>query len=73
MVVNMNQKTSENSSIKTFENQKVEKKECNKDFWCKFVVGTKIAVIAGLITFLAIKIYQDKCQDCKKVNIEKIR
>ena len=69
----MNQKTSENSSIKTFENQKVEKKECNKDFWCKFVVGTKIAVIAGLITFLAIKIYQDKCQDCKKVNIEKIR
>lgn len=69
----MNQKTSENSSIKTFENQKVEKKECNKDFWCKFVVGTKIAIIAGLITFLAIKIYQDKCQDCKKVNIEKIR
>ena len=34
----MNQKTSENSSTKTFENQKVEKKECNKDFWCKFVV-----------------------------------
>lgn len=67
----MNQKTSENSSIKTFENQKVKKKECNKDFWCKFVVGTKIAIIAGLITFLAIKIYQDKCQECKKQIIQK--
>ena len=68
----MNQKTSENSSIKTFENQKVEKKECcNKDFWCKFVVGTKIAVIVGLLTFLVVKIYQDKCQDCKKQIIQK--
>ena len=69
----MNQKTSENSSTKTFENQKVEKKECNKDFWCKFVVGTKIALLVGLITFLAIKIYQDKCQECKKQIIQKER
>ena len=67
----MNQKTSESSSIKTFENQKIEKKERNKDFWCKFVVGTKIAIITGLITFLAIKIYQDKCQACKKQIIQK--
>lgn len=67
----MNQKTSESSSIKTFENQKVKKKECNKDFWCKFVVGTKIAIITGLITFLAIKIYQDKCQECKEQIIQK--
>lgn len=68
-----NYDTSENSSIKTFENQKVKKKKCNKDFWCKFVVGTKIAIIAGLMIFLAIKIYQDKCQDCKKqiINNEK--
>lgn len=68
-----NHDTSENLSIKTFENQKVKKKKCNEDFWCKFVVGTKIAIIAGLMIFLAIKIYQDKCKDCKKqiINNEK--
>lgn len=66
----MDQKTSENSSVKTFENQKVEKRKCDKDFWCKFVIGTKIALLVGLITFLTIKIYQDKCQECKKQIIQ---
>lgn len=72
----MKDKTSENiKTIKTSEKQKIEKKGCNEDFWCKFVVGTKIAVIIALSAFLVMKYLEHRCQECKKqmINNEKTK
>lgn len=71
----MIKQTSESFSKQTSEKQKMEKNRCNKDFWCNFVVGTKIAIIVVLSAFLVMKYLEHKCQEYKKqtINQEKTK